>query len=619
MYDKNAIPEYTLQKISNSGLTSGHVKYLKDQDKLVYAKHSGIVQLIDNKGQKAIIYEPTGDTTLSDMYLNKAGKTAYLEVHRPEVDQYFSAIMRFGDKVEISLYPYNFSYIAFTSDSTFLGTDIQGLKHINFVSREEVSFTSRFVQPPSDPIAFGPGKIIAFDSLNRSFDFENHTLDGVEDFDGFSFNKTSYKGTKIEIAPGNVQLLFNGKKKFLVYNSYLIASSFLNDGHFLVNYNRYRDYQTSLILYDVSDHSSVSPIKEFTGNFKWLTGIAPAPDVQSGLFAIKDFNGILSLYNSENPKHQEVLKIDKLPGTAFKEIWITYSKKKKEWVILPLKTYQGPFADNDVIIRVNDFVIDPSKDLYTYLESLDASKPVLVEVKRKEQVFTEELELNTIMAIPPLLSFYVQDKEWICWSPEGYYASSVAGEQLGGWVINNGINELAEYHPIYDFKKEYYKPELIKLIAKNEAYERAVEVYNRTASVPLSANKNVAENLPPSIKWVTPESMDTTYQQNAIILTAEIASSTEISNAKVLLNGRTILRRDQMKISEQPNNKYEVRFEMELLNPQNTVNIFVENQNGSTISEERIIRSQRIKKGLERYKPNLYILNIGVSKHSNPD
>ena len=57
---------------------------------------------------------------------------------------------------------------------------------------------------------------------------------------------------------------------------------------------------------------------------------------------------------------------------------------------------------------------------------------------------------------------------------------------------------------------------------------------------------------------------------------------------------------------------------MDLLNLENTVNIFIENEHGSTISEERILRSEKIQKGIERYKPNLYLLSIGVSQHSDP-
>src|SRR5205085_1211586 len=37
----------------------------------------------------------------------------------------------------------------------------------------------------------------------------------------------------------------------------------------------------------------------------------------------------------------------------------------------------------------------------------------------------------------PLVSLFVAGREWIAWTPEGYYAASAYGERLMGWLINN--------------------------------------------------------------------------------------------------------------------------------------------------------------------------------------
>ena len=44
-----------------------------------------------------------------------------------------------------------------------------------------------------------------------------------------------------------------------------------------------------------------------------------------------------------------------------------------------------------------------------------------------------------------LLSLFFAGDEWIAWTPEGYYAASVAGESLMGWHINRGPESMSEF------------------------------------------------------------------------------------------------------------------------------------------------------------------------------
>src|SRR5262249_1329493 len=80
---------------------------------------------------------------------------------------------------------------------------------------------------------------------------------------------------------------------------------------------------------------------------------------------------------------------------------------------------------------------------------------------------------------PALNYFPGHDGEWIVWMPEGFYDTSIAGDRrLLGWHVNkvlppapaapgavpppNRIELLPSvFHPIADYEKQLYKPEVI--------------------------------------------------------------------------------------------------------------------------------------------------------------
>jgi hypothetical protein len=50
-------------------------------------------------------------------------------------------------------------------------------------------------------------------------------------------------------------------------------------------------------------------------------------------------------------------------------------------------------------------------------------------------------------------------REWILFTPEGYYdASSPAAERLIGWHVNRGPDEAADFYPVETFASVYKDP-----------------------------------------------------------------------------------------------------------------------------------------------------------------
>jgi WD40 repeat protein len=78
----------------------------------------------------------------------------------------------------------------------------------------------------------------------------------------------------------------------------------------------------------------------------------------------------------------------------------------------------------------------------------------------------------------PLLSLYVQGQDWIAWAPEGYYAATPGGEKLMGWTVDNGMSEMPTYHPVERFRKQFYRPDVIKLLLAKGNLKDALEAAN---------------------------------------------------------------------------------------------------------------------------------------------
>jgi WD40 repeat protein len=63
-----------------------------------------------------------------------------------------------------------------------------------------------------------------------------------------------------------------------------------------------------------------------------------------------------------------------------------------------------------------------------------------------------------------VLALFVNAKtrEWVLWTPQGYYASSVAGDQNIGWQLNKGWDQAGEFVTAAQLKKHFYRPDVIK-------------------------------------------------------------------------------------------------------------------------------------------------------------
>ena len=103
----------------------------------------------------------------------------------------------------------------------------------------------------------------------------------------------------------------------------------------------------------------------------------------------------------------------------------------------------------------------------------------------------------------PIVSLFVADDDWVAWTPEGYYAASPGGENLMGWHVNNGRDQMASFYPAAKFRKALYRPDVIKLLLTTGGVERALEVADRARGQETQRTE-VAKVLPPVVEVAAP-------------------------------------------------------------------------------------------------------------------
>lgn len=199
--------------------------------------------------------------------------------------------------------------------------------------------------------------------------------------------------------------------------------------------------------------------------------------------------------------------------------------------------------------------------------------------------------------------FIARDHEWVCWTPQGYYAASAGGEKYIGWQINQGIEKAAQYYPVSVFRKQFYHPELVKQTLLTGNFAQALAALQLKAAA-------VAEILPPSVEWLAPQESAMTSTQPTMRIQAKLHSEQEITSIKVLVNGRTQNVVRGLQIGTPPPQGNMVDLEIPLTPGDNELTIFAANANAGAVSAPRLVTYDA-----SALKPELFMVSIGISAY----
>jgi WD40 repeat protein len=223
-----------------------------------------------------------------------------------------------------------------------------------------------------------------------------------------------------------------------------------------------------------------------------------------------------------------------------------------------------------------------------------------------------------------LLSIFVgEDQEWVAWTPEGYYTSSVNGDKYIGWHVNRGVAQLADFYSAAQFQKQFYRPDVISEYLKTRDIQLAVRNAN-TARAPNSpapaalGAQDVIAMLPPMISISSPDRDGITVQEATLSVRAEALSNTlPITDVRVLLNGVEVSGGAGGTAKGDPRHR-RVEVEVQLRKGLNLLSIFASNEKAMSESETRRIYYKSASGAGVDSKPALIVLAIGISKYDKP-
>ncbi|MDB5339840.1 MAG: repeat-containing protein, partial [Planctomycetaceae bacterium] len=69
----------------------------------------------------------------------------------------------------------------------------------------------------------------------------------------------------------------------------------------------------------------------------------------------------------------------------------------------------------------------------------------------------ETLQIWNLDRYEHTLSLFFAGDEWIAWTPQGYYAASPGGENLMGWHVQRGYDDMPTFYPASRFREQFYR------------------------------------------------------------------------------------------------------------------------------------------------------------------
>lgn len=220
----------------------------------------------------------------------------------------------------------------------------------------------------------------------------------------------------------------------------------------------------------------------------------------------------------------------------------------------------------------------------------------------------------------PFLSIFFAGRDWIAWTPEGYYSASPNGERLMGWLVDSGEYKLGKFFTAAQFRQSLYQPQIIRnLFRVNGDLKYAMALYVKETNQLLEPIM-LTQVIPPEVQITSPtsasESGDLTINEETIEVEASAKSvgNKPVTSMRLIVDGRPyggagglfIIPKDQQKLGE-------VKRKWRVTLPRGTHSLVVTAQSAvsrgvsPTLEIEQTFGDDKL--------PNLYMLVVGINEY----
>lgn len=215
----------------------------------------------------------------------------------------------------------------------------------------------------------------------------------------------------------------------------------------------------------------------------------------------------------------------------------------------------------------------------------------------------------------PVLSVFVAGREWIAWTPQGFYACSPQGERLIAWQINAGNVKFPQIHPAGRFRATMYQPAMLKYLIPAGDLGKAMAMAQKFDKA-LIQTTNVADVLPPEVTLAGfTEGTELKLEKGKTALTVRASATSPnakhpVTALRLLVDGRPFNGTAGVKRFESPQPSAEATWEVPLAPGTHTVAVIADSPVSKGMSKVGVVTREG-----EIPKPNLYVLTMGVSAY----
>jgi hypothetical protein len=207
-----------------------------------------------------------------------------------------------------------------------------------------------------------------------------------------------------------------------------------------------------------------------------------------------------------------------------------------------------------------------------------------------------------------ILALFVHAKthEWVLWTPQGYYSSSVLGDQYVGRHLNKGWEQAGEFVTAARLKRHLFRPDIAMRVLEVADAEKAMRGLS-----PFRLG-DLIEHAPPKFRISDP-SNSTHAERSPVAVRLELSETTDpVSDFDVKVNGRQVTPRDVRNV-DQPSKASMVRvLNIPLEKGENHIQVAARNSVGETVQDLLVYMDRE---GLLDRKGKLFIIAIGVDKY----
>lgn len=205
-------------------------------------------------------------------------------------------------------------------------------------------------------------------------------------------------------------------------------------------------------------------------------------------------------------------------------------------------------------------------------------------------------------------------QDWIAWTPDGYYTSSVYGDNFVGWHLNRGKDLAPDFYRAVQFDRILYRPDVVA-----DTFRAALAPVTRNLAALSGADFQISklrEIAPPRLRLVLAATQGGAANPQRIMLRIEgEKNALDIQDHTVFVNNIPITPSRERTLSGDDTRRFTRTIEVDLPAQSNEIRVEAFNGVSMGVAETYVALPHTVK--LQTVAGDLYVLSVGVNAFPN--